>query len=1066
MVSGFVVMIGMLLTGLCGAATAALIDEGAATPRDERQVHAAWVNWRPASGQKCTLNPPRFSWPYHPAIVGGGEDHTFTLQISPRADMSKLTVEVKEIPYNFYNALPVLEGRYHWFWRVGWDVGTEGERWGEVREFTIQPGAEEWDRSALGDVGALLQGHPRIGFTPENIEQVRAVRDQGGHSERLYGACLARADKYMGEEWFGAMPDEDPIVPMDQQYEKGRYTCTHFRNMGRKLQIIAMAYMLSGDEKYLALREPLLKLASYPPGGESSPEGLGSKRKWATLVTMYMGLCYDWLYDTLSEDERATVAHSLDWRIAHILNEFSWRRGGKVFNRGISGMAGSHQYENVMWTLPGALACYETSEAAREFVEIALHYLVGVTNGFGPEEAWNEGVLYGNAKSASMLHATVYTALTIPELAIERNPYLDRIGSFFAYLTPLGIERSAWGNYGIGAGSHLGGHQRNFRRLALLTGDGTFMQNWLSCNEIKGGTSTELQEYLLAARFEDPEPVMEAENRALFNIGGWAMAFSGPPSDPATYRDGVGIVFHSRPRGGYSHSFNSENAFELFAYGSVIATGGGRKTNGDRHAAHTMSHNAILVDGLGQDFDQHDPETAMAGRIIAWHAEPGLVYWCGDATVAYQTQVPYLTRALRHVLLVDDSYFVIFDDLATAEDHDPARLSWLYHIHQDVPVELNEDEAAFSYEVGEASVQVRHLIGAGELEMVNLRGEDGYKNPITGEDMLATARDSVERSPLRKFTGEPVWNNIWASTKPTREAQFLAVILPWRPDQRAPSIESLGERSLAITTPQGRRTICFGPPGERESDITVDYERVRGLGGEATPPEGWEQTWQADLSNTEGWKLDGEGSVEHLADGVLKINTETPTVYWADETFEAPLLIDFEARTKDAKCRAILFFMAEGMGGEDIFGWERTGDYGDYAYTEKMRLYTVGMLREGCGTETNFRFLGGILPEHLQILKTPRDELPDEQKQAYAQAVQDFQPATIPSTACDGYELGEWMRYQVLVDGHLVRVWGNGRLLHEVTDPEPLGRGRIGFRNFGRGTGLEVRKLSVNRQGE
>ena len=69
----------------------------------------------------------------------------------------------------------------------------------------------------------------------------------------------------------------------------------------------------------------------------------------------------------ITEDERERVAHSLDWRVGHILNEFSWRRKGKINPGGIAGRVGSHQYENVMWTLPGALACYETSAAAREF---------------------------------------------------------------------------------------------------------------------------------------------------------------------------------------------------------------------------------------------------------------------------------------------------------------------------------------------------------------------------------------------------------------------------------------------------------------------------------------------------------------------------------------------------------------------------------------------------------------------------------------------------------------------------------------------------------------------------
>ncbi|MEA3401052.1 MAG: DUF1961 family protein [Armatimonadota bacterium] len=1051
-----------LLVGSAAVATAMTLDESHATPRDERQVHAAWVGFMPADGQMAEVNPPRFAWPYDPQIVapdGYEREHTFTLQIARRADMSRMVLEV-ETPWNFYNAIPSLPGRYV-FWRVGYDVGTETEAWSRVRCFSVEPWTPEWDRSMLEELDQHLQGHPRLGFTPQNLEALRALHEVDEGAARLYEALISRADAAMEEEWFSRMPAEDPIIPMDHQRE-AEYTCVTFRNISRKMQVIAMAYMLTGDEKYLAVRAPLVQLASYPPGGESSPEGLGPRRKWATMVTMHLGLCYDWLYPQLTQQERETIAHSLDWRIAHILNDFSWRRNGRVFSRGLAGMVGSHQYQNALWTLVGALAVYDESEAAAELTELTLHYLCGVTNGFGAVESWNEGVSYGNGKCGTLLDAACWTAMTLPELHIERNPYWRNVGGFFAYLTPLGIERSAWGNYGKTAATHLRLHQRNFRRFAFLTGEGRFLQNWHSCNEILGTRPSVWQEYLMPHFFEEPRPRLEGAEQALFNIGGWAMALSGPPSAADTYRHGVGMIFHSRPRGGYSHSFNNENAFEAFAYGSVIATGGGRKANGDRHADATMSHNSVLVDGLGQDFNQMEPATETAGRIIAWHAEPGLVYWCADATEAYEATAPYLDRFLRHVLFVDDRCFVIFDDLAIHGEHEPARFSWLYHVHQDVPVEIDQSAASFSYTVGGANVKVRHLLGAGTLAIQNLRGEDGYRNPITGEDMLEAARGSVERSPLRKFSGEPVWNNMWVTSTPRRTWQFLAAILPWREGGEEPTVERLGERHLRIETEAGARTIFFGSPSEQEADIIVDYERTRLLGGDPEPPEPGESLWEPDLSDTSDWVLDGEGSVEHLAGGAVQITTETPTTYWAPEVFEEPVLFDFEARTEDDNARAIFFFMAEGVNGEDIFTWEREGDYGEYAFEERMELYTAGMLREGCGTEANFRRIG-LLTDDLAILRTPREEIPEDRKEEYAEAIRRFQPYSIHDSAVDGYRLGEWMRYQVLVDGGLVRVFADGTLLHEVTYEEPLRRGRIGFRNFGRGSSLQVRGLSASR---
>ncbi|MFP3903249.1 MAG: DUF6250 domain-containing protein, partial [Armatimonadota bacterium] len=126
-------------------------------------------------------------------------------------------------------------------------------------------------------------------------------------------------------------------------------------------------------------------------------------------------------------------------------------------------------------------------------------------------------------------------------------------------------------------------------------------------------------------------------------------------------------------------------------------------------------------------------------------------------------------------------------------------------------------------------------------------------------------------------------------------------------------------------------------------------------------------------------------------------------------------------------------------------------------------LYTVGIVCEGCGTESNFRFLGSEMPEGHAILKTPRSEIADEHVEEYMAARRRFQAHSINSTTTDAYTIGEWMHYQVVVDGGLVRVFADGRLLHEVTDRTPLTSGRFGFRNFASDTDLQVRNPSVVR---
>ena len=39
---------------------------------DERHIYPRYMGFRPADGQVCDVNPPRFSWSFDPAIIPQG----------------------------------------------------------------------------------------------------------------------------------------------------------------------------------------------------------------------------------------------------------------------------------------------------------------------------------------------------------------------------------------------------------------------------------------------------------------------------------------------------------------------------------------------------------------------------------------------------------------------------------------------------------------------------------------------------------------------------------------------------------------------------------------------------------------------------------------------------------------------------------------------------------------------------------------------------------------------------------------------------------------------------------
>jgi len=697
-------------------------------------------------------------------------------------------------------------------------VGTTKETWSETRSFVIAPDSVVWDRSALAELGKLLKGHPRLCFNVANWGQTKALKNTNDESRDIYDSTINIAESVLKRNWWENFPQDD----------KRKIS---YMQIGRDLTYVAFAYRFTGDTRYAGVKDRLLKMASWPKGGYASPEGAGADDKWETHLTEYFGLMLDWLWDDFTSAERQVIIDSLDWRIDHTINSFAWRRkAGKSMSVGsVATLCASHPFENLMTTIPGCIAIYEHSEAARLGLDLGINYLIGVTNGFGLDEGWNEGPGYGNGKMKWLMDAVSYCNTTFPEFHLEKNPLLADLGDFFCRITPAGMKHASWGNRAFNYTDWTAGRMCNMRRLAYVTGDGRFLANFsnskavLNHSDYDAFTFHHWLEYVMPFYYQRPEPRLEDEYTRLFKISGWVTADSQPPSSYDAYEDAVGMTFHCRPAGGYSHSFWSENAFDIYAYGQVIAHGGGSTMNKDRHANDTMSHNTVLIDGIGQEQDRLCSRLERAGYISAFSKGNDYTYWAGDATDAYQA-VPYLKRFIRHVLFVKDRYFVIFDDLQT-DQANPARFQWLYHFYPEVELKFDQDKFQFDYQIGRTCVKLAHIAGPEDLTFMDRQGMDGLVNPITGTDYREkwqdVARDKGRRLPL--FA-----HNLWISNRtPVAEQHFLAVIFPYRQGESAPDITRLDDFTVRIESSDISDVISFDRDCTLHSDIIVDYKSIR-----------------------------------------------------------------------------------------------------------------------------------------------------------------------------------------------------------------------------------------------
>lgn len=1002
-------------------------------PFDTRWEYPQYITFRPGNGQVSDVNPPRFSWPYAPQVLIGSEGipvQDFCLQLSKTGDFTKPDLEFRT-PYNFFNALPVLDVE-KWYWRVGYFMGTEKEQWSVVRSFTFAPDAVEWDRTVINDAAGVLASKTRPRLGPRDGDWSKWRRSLSSPDQQQWLDSLMRdAERAVTEPWWNDFPKSDRIG-------ENPYTDLQWSEIGRKIAATTFAYRLTGDRSFAHAKNLALALASFPRGGQSSPEFHGPTAKWPTQITEYLALSYDWWYADLTPDEREVILDSLDWRLrAAFYEKHSWRHGDKISPQGIGTLAGSHPYENAMWCTPAMLLLAGDLPIADELVGLSLNYLTGVTNSFGPDEAWNEGPSYSQYKAGAMLRATMYTAILLPELHVERNPFYAGLARWFVYQMPFGVDRLPFGDYGATTEQLRAGARNTSRFMAWLTGDGRYTHHWKVLAGEVGEVPTNRQwlELLGSGIFEIPPAEMERSGRAVFPESGWVIASSESPMDKAAADKAVGMVFQCRPRGGYSHSYRCENSFVWYALGETLSAGGGTTVYPDPHSRHSMSHNVVLVNGIGQEWTHHNPAYPFAGRLIAYAEGDGYVHWVGDATHAYQT-IPDLLRWHRHVVFVDDKWFVIFDDLAVKPDADPARFSWLFHVAPKIPVEI--EGAAFSYKMGDVNARVSLAGDPNDLEIVDMQGRDGFKNPITGADIFEETKVKIA-SKIAEFTEEHwMGHNLWVTNRePAREWSFLAALTAWKGDI-APRVLFHGDRSVTIAAPSGKkRSISFDPTVKADIVIDVDalLAHTESTDPGTLPAKGRTETvstdgdtydveWLAhetfdDCGWTSRWIPEGDCEVK-VQDGRLHVRGIRPgglnagTIWYRPELpdnvivrFRAKVLPPEEGNSANLN---LILHARETDGSPVRFG--RTGVYSEY---HQIPNYIVTLT-------------GGIQPGWSRVRRDPGFNMINE--------------AEVRSEVGREYEIA------VTVQNGRIRYYIDGKRWHDVTDPDPLPGGRFAIRTW------------------
>lgn len=646
---------------------------------DEPRSGLLTIDYLPADKSLPKENPPRFSW-----LPDIDDDAHYVLRISSEPSFSDKTTHVyTNLSWNFFTPDRVLEqGIYYWTYAL-WDQdrAMPCTNWSIVRSFEITPELPETPLPSRKDRHAAAQSnHPRLWLNSSQLHTFsKAVAEDQNHCgwAEFYEKSVA--------PWL-----ERPIIAEPEPYPNNIRVATLWRQMYIDCQEVLYAIrhlaiagrVLQRDDLLELARQWLLAVASWDPKGPTS-RAYNDEAGFRIVVALAWG--YDWLYDYLSDDERETVRAVLIARTREVADHVIAHARIHVFPYD------SHAVRSLSAVItPACIALQGESNEADNWLDYTVEFLATLYSPWaGTDGGWAEGPHYWMTGLAYLIEAANLIRSYIGYDLYQR-PFFQNTGTFPLYTKAPGTRRANFGDdstLGDLPSLKLG---YNVRQFAGVTGNGHYQWYFDRIKADASGTEMAFYNYgwwdlnfdNLVYQHDypqiEPTPPTDLPTLATFHDIGWT-AIQQHMNEPDKQ---LQFVFKSSPYGSLSHSHGDQNAFVLFAHGEDLAIQSGYYVafNSQMHLnwrRQTRSKNAILIGNKGQ-YAEKDKALARraSGRLLSVKETPGHIHIIGDATAAYQINNPLVQKALREIHFVNNSYFVIVDEV---ECEEPQDLQWLCH---------------------------------------------------------------------------------------------------------------------------------------------------------------------------------------------------------------------------------------------------------------------------------------------------------------------------------------------------------------------------------------------------
>ncbi len=639
------------------------------------------IQYAPAGGEAVLENPPRFTW--LPVVE---EKAHYVLRASTDPAFPKARTQVySDIPLNFLTPDKVFApGTWHWSYAV-WDAALKAPvtGWSTVRSFEVPEGLPEVPLpSRAKRYAGSDMAHPRLWLGPKDLRAFRkAVADDPAHcgwSTFYEKSVTPWIDKTI-------MPEPAPYPNNQRTPPVWRQTYIDCQELMYAVRHLAIAgHVLDNPDLLARAREWLLSAADWDPTGTTSR---AYTDEWAYRVTNALSWGYDWLHDQLDEDQRGRVRTALLARTRDIAEHAIKNAHIHLFPYD------SHAVRSVSLTLiPACIALLgdDEDDEVREWLDYCIEFLFTVYSPWGDSDGgWAEGSNYWMMGMAYLIDAASllksYTGIDL-----FQRPYFQKTGDFPLFVKAPNTRRATFGDDSTMGDLPCIKTGYNMRVLGGVTGNAAYQWYFEELSRLNPGTEMEFYNYgWWDSNFDDMVfrhdwPQIEAkapsvnDNFRWFKGIGW-VAIQHMMDDPDQH---IQFVMKSSPFGSISHSHGDQNAFCMAAFGEDLAIQSGHYIgfNTSMHQKwrrQTRSKNAILINGKGQYADRDKAQQMKStGQIVTAEKRGDHIYIKADATAAYRSLSPEVTRAEREVYFVQNSYFVIVDSI---DADSPVSIDWLLH---------------------------------------------------------------------------------------------------------------------------------------------------------------------------------------------------------------------------------------------------------------------------------------------------------------------------------------------------------------------------------------------------